>query len=172
MASKADVAHARRVVTAFESRLAVQQITRDKKKKFLITGGSSVDLSGKACSPYTYTAHWTDDTYSLSSIRTMLERGNKTFFFITADYAFGHSIEAEPRRSSKLKVARCLGPRAIPRLSPTSPRRSRKQRSWDVWLCRPFADLVMPIFRTEDEPSSRAIVRACSKVVSHTRHRM
>jgi branched-chain amino acid transport system substrate-binding protein len=98
--------------------LAVQQITRDKKKNFLITGGSSVELTGKACSPYT--AHWTDDTYSLSSglIRALLQRGNKTFFFITADYAFGHSIEAEATRVINAEGGQVLGSVRHPTLAP------------------------------------------------------
>jgi branched-chain amino acid transport system substrate-binding protein len=98
--------------------LAVQQITRDKKKNFLITGGSSVDLTGKACSPYT--AHWTDDTYSLSSglIRALIQTGKTTYFFITADYAFGHSIEAEATRVIKAGGGQVLGSVRHPTLAP------------------------------------------------------
>ncbi len=72
--------------------LAVQAITRDRKKIFLITGGTSADLTGKDCSPYS--VHWTDDTYTLSSgtARVMLDRGGDTWFFIAADYAFGRAL--------------------------------------------------------------------------------
>jgi branched-chain amino acid transport system substrate-binding protein len=89
--------------------LAVQLITKEKQRNLLITGGSSVDLTGKTCSPYT--AHWTDDTFSLSSgvIRALLMNGKKTFFFLTVDYAFGHSAEAEAMRVIKAEGGQVLG---------------------------------------------------------------
>lgn len=72
--------------------LAVQGITRERKRVFLMTGGTSSDLTGKSCSPYS--VHWTDDTYTLSAgtARVMLDRGGDTWFFIAADYAFGRSL--------------------------------------------------------------------------------
>lgn len=72
--------------------LAVQGITRERKRIFLMTGGTSSDLTGKSCSPYS--VHWTDDTYTLSAgtVRVMLDRGGDTWFFIAADYAFGRSL--------------------------------------------------------------------------------
>jgi len=89
--------------------LAVQQVTRDKKRIFLITGGTSVDLTGKACSPYA--AHWTDDTYSLAAgvMEGLLSAGKKTFYFITVDYAGGHSLEAEGRRRIEAGGGKVLG---------------------------------------------------------------
>jgi branched-chain amino acid transport system substrate-binding protein len=98
--------------------LAVQLITKEKKRNFLITGGASVDLTGKACSPYT--AHWTDDTFSLSSgvIRALLAAGKKTFFFVTADYAFGHSVEAEATRVINAEGGQVLGAVRHPTLAP------------------------------------------------------
>ncbi len=81
--------------------LAVQDIARQRQKLLMITGAASVDLTGKSCSPYT--AHWTDDTFSLSSgaVRALLQAGKRTFFFITADYAYGTSIETEASRVIK-----------------------------------------------------------------------
>ncbi len=78
--------------------LAVQNLTRERKKIFLITGAASADLTGKACSPYT--AHWTDDSYMLASGTplALLKQGKDTWYFVTADYAFGHSVEAEATR--------------------------------------------------------------------------
>lgn len=98
--------------------LAVQQITKERKKNFLITGGASVDLTGKFCSPYT--AHWTDDTFSLSSglIRALIADGKKTFFFLTADYAAGHSFEAEGRRVVESEGASFVGSVKHPTLAP------------------------------------------------------
>lgn len=75
--------------------LAVQQLTREKKKVLLISGGGSSDLTGKACSPYGI--QWTYDTYALANVagRAMVKRGDDTWFFITADYAFGAALERD-----------------------------------------------------------------------------
>ncbi|MEP9377805.1 ABC transporter substrate-binding protein [Aquabacter sp. CN5-332] len=81
--------------------LAVQDVTKDRKRIFLMSGPGSVDLTGKACSPYGFM--WTWDTYSVSSAtaRALVNKGEKTWFFITADYAFGHSLEAEASKTVK-----------------------------------------------------------------------
>ena len=75
--------------------LAVQQITKEKSRVFLISGGGSSDLTGKACSPTGI--HWTYDTYALARVAgsAAVKRGNDTWFFITADYAFGHALERD-----------------------------------------------------------------------------
>jgi branched-chain amino acid transport system substrate-binding protein len=75
--------------------LAIQQITRDKNKVFLMSGPGTSDLTGPACSPNG--VHWTYDTYALAHIagKAMVERGEKSWFFITADYAFGHALERD-----------------------------------------------------------------------------
>src|SRR5258705_4751713 len=73
--------------------LAVNQITRDKKKAFLISSAASSDLTGKACSPNT--VHWTYDTWALANGtgNALVKGGADTWFFITADYAFGLALE-------------------------------------------------------------------------------
>ncbi|HLZ66761.1 MAG TPA: ABC transporter substrate-binding protein [Aliidongia sp.] len=75
--------------------LAVQQITKDKNKIFLISAGGSSDLTGSACSPNSI--HWTYDTYALAhgTGGAMVKQGGDTWFFITADYAFGHALERD-----------------------------------------------------------------------------
>ena len=89
--------------------LAVQEVARQKHKLLMITGAATVDLTGKACSPYT--AHWTDDTFSLSSgaMRGLLEAGRKTFFLIVADYAYGQSVQAEATRVIEAEGGRVVG---------------------------------------------------------------
>ncbi|MFS8038175.1 ABC transporter substrate-binding protein [Xanthobacter sp. AM11] len=81
--------------------LAVQGITRDRKRIFLMSGPGSVDLTGKACSPYGFM--WTWDTHSVSAAtaRALVTKGDKSWFFITADYAFGHSLEDEASKTVK-----------------------------------------------------------------------
>ena len=79
--------------------LAVQTVTRERKRIFLITGGATADLTGKQSSPYS--AHWTDDTFSLSTgtTRAVMQRGGAdTWFLLTADYAAGYGLAAAARR--------------------------------------------------------------------------
>src|SRR5437773_11840736 len=75
--------------------LAVNQITRDKGKAFLVSGAASSDLTGKACSPNTI--HWTYDTWMLANGTggAIVKTGGDTWFFLTADYAFGHALERD-----------------------------------------------------------------------------
>ncbi|HYB72957.1 MAG TPA: ABC transporter substrate-binding protein [Candidatus Sulfotelmatobacter sp.] len=75
--------------------LAVNQITRDKAKAFIVSGAASSDLTGKACSPNTI--HWTYDTWALANGtgNAIVKTGGDTWFFITADYAFGHALERD-----------------------------------------------------------------------------
>lgn len=74
---------------------AVANITRDNNKVFLASGSASSDLTGSQCSPNTI--HWTFDTYSLSqaTAKALVQLGGKNWFFITADYAFGHALERD-----------------------------------------------------------------------------
>jgi branched-chain amino acid transport system substrate-binding protein len=75
--------------------LAVRNIVQQANKVILVSGSSSSDLTGKSCSPNLI--HWTYDTYALSSgtARAVVAGGGKTWFTLTADYAFGHAMEAE-----------------------------------------------------------------------------
>src|SRR2546430_6932155 len=75
--------------------LAVNQITRDKGKAFIVSSAATSDLTGKACSPNTI--HWTYDTWALANGTgtAVVKTGGDTWFFITADYAFGHALERD-----------------------------------------------------------------------------
>ena len=75
--------------------LAVSQIARDKNKVLLDSTGGSSDLTGKACSPNSI--HWTYDTWSLANGTgsAVVKTGGNTWFFLTADYAFGHALEKD-----------------------------------------------------------------------------
>ena len=75
--------------------LAVSQITKDKGKVFLASGPGSSDLTGKACSPNT--VHWAYDTWMLANGTgtAITKAGGDTWFFITADYAFGQALERD-----------------------------------------------------------------------------
>ena len=75
--------------------LAVNQITKDKGKAFLASGPASSDLTGNKCSPNT--VHWTYDTWMLANGTgsAIVKSGGDTWFFITADYAFGQALERD-----------------------------------------------------------------------------
>jgi branched-chain amino acid transport system substrate-binding protein len=75
--------------------LAVNQITREKGKALLVSGAATSDLTGKACSPNTI--HWTYDTWMLANGtgNAIVKTGGDTWFFLTADYAFGHALERD-----------------------------------------------------------------------------
>jgi branched-chain amino acid transport system substrate-binding protein len=75
--------------------LAINQITRDKGKAFINSGAATSDLTGKACSPNT--VHWTYDTWMLANGTgsAIVKTGGDTWFFLTADYAFGHALERD-----------------------------------------------------------------------------
>ena len=75
--------------------LAVNQITKDKGKAFINSGAASSDLTGKACSPNTI--HWTYDTWMLANGtgKAIVKTGGDSWYFVTADYAFGHALERD-----------------------------------------------------------------------------
>jgi branched-chain amino acid transport system substrate-binding protein len=75
--------------------LAVAEVAREKDRVFLITGAGTADLTGPRCAPTS--VHWTFDTYMLarSNGGALVQAGKKTWFFLTADYAFGHALERD-----------------------------------------------------------------------------
>jgi branched-chain amino acid transport system substrate-binding protein len=78
--------------------LAARSVVQQKNRALLISGASSSDLTGKSCSPNI--VHWTYDTYALSTgtATGVLASGGKTWFTLTADYAFGYTMEGDVRR--------------------------------------------------------------------------
>ncbi|MBK8908773.1 MAG: ABC transporter substrate-binding protein [Rhodospirillales bacterium] len=75
--------------------LAIQQVTSEKDTAFLNSGAATTALTNDQCAP-TF-VHWTYDTYALSvgTGKAMVEEGGKTWFFLTADYAFGHQLQKD-----------------------------------------------------------------------------
>jgi branched-chain amino acid transport system substrate-binding protein len=89
--------------------LPISALTREKNKININSGGGSSDITGAACSPNT--VHWTYDTYALSNVagRAMVKRGEDTWFFITADYAFGMALERDAAHVVKDSGGKVLG---------------------------------------------------------------
>ncbi|WP_149535434.1 ABC transporter substrate-binding protein [Siccirubricoccus phaeus] len=89
--------------------LAVNQIAREKNKVHLNSGAATSDLTGAICSPNT--VHWTYDTYMLakSTGAAIVKAGGDSWFFITADYAFGHALERDTGNFVKAQGGTVLG---------------------------------------------------------------
>jgi branched-chain amino acid transport system substrate-binding protein len=75
--------------------LAVNQVTREKNKALIVSTGGTSDLTGKACTPNEI--HWTYDTWAMANGTgsAVVKTGGDTWFFLTADYAFGHALERD-----------------------------------------------------------------------------
>ncbi len=75
--------------------LAVSEVAREKNKVLLVSGAAISDLTGPKCSPNT--VHWTYDTWMLahSTAGALAKSGGDTWYFLTADYAFGHALERD-----------------------------------------------------------------------------
>jgi branched-chain amino acid transport system substrate-binding protein len=89
--------------------LAVNQITRERGKAFIVSGAATSDLTGKACSPNTI--HWTYDTWMLANGtgNAIVKTGGNTWFFLTADYAFGHALERDTEQVVLKSGGKVLG---------------------------------------------------------------
>jgi branched-chain amino acid transport system substrate-binding protein len=101
--------------------LAVQTVANERKKLFITHSTGTADFHGKFCSPYAI--QWVFDTHALAvgTAREVVKRGGNTWFFLTADYAFGHSLEHEATEVIEQNGGKVLGavrhPFATPDLS-------------------------------------------------------
>ena len=89
--------------------LAVADVAREKNKVFLISGAASSDLTGAKCSPNN--VHWTYDTWMLAhgTGGALVKTGGDTWFFLTADYAFGHALERDTTSVVQAAGGKVLG---------------------------------------------------------------
>ncbi|MBB4292304.1 branched-chain amino acid transport system substrate-binding protein [Rhizobium leguminosarum] len=89
--------------------LAVQAIAKEKKKIDIVTGAATTDLTGKACSPYGF--HWAYDTHALAvgTGGALVKQGGDSWFFLTADYAFGYSLEQQTTDYVKASGGKVVG---------------------------------------------------------------
>ncbi|HET7500309.1 MAG TPA: ABC transporter substrate-binding protein [Kofleriaceae bacterium] len=89
--------------------LAVTGVTRDKNKVLLASGAASSDLTGEKCSPNTI--HWAYDTWALANAtgREIVKNGGDTWFFLTADYAFGAALERDVTKVVEASGGKVLG---------------------------------------------------------------
>lgn len=89
--------------------LAVSTIVRQRNKVFLIASAGTSDLTGKACTPNN--VHWTYDTWALANgtADAVIKQGLKTWYFVTADYAFGQALERDATQVILARGGQVLG---------------------------------------------------------------
>ena len=94
--------------------LAVSGIAREKNKVMIGSGAGTALLTGAQCSPNT--VHWTYDTWAMGhgTARGVQQQGGKTWFFVTADYAFGHDLEAQTAAVVKQMGGKVVGGVRVP----------------------------------------------------------
>ena len=139
--------------------LAVSQVTNQKNKVFLVSGAATSDLTGPKCNANT--VHWTYDTWMLANGtgKAMVKTGGDTWFFLTADYAFGHALERDTTAAVVKPAARCsatCATRSTPTTSRPSCCRRRPPRPRSSGSPMPAATPSTPSSRAPSSASSRA----------------
>ena len=94
--------------------LAVQDLSKEKKKIDIVVGAATSRLTGDACTPYGF--HWAFDTHALAvgTGGALVQAGGDTWFFLTADYAFGYSLEKDTTDIVTAKGGKVLGSVRVP----------------------------------------------------------
>jgi branched-chain amino acid transport system substrate-binding protein len=95
--------------TSSGTALAMSKVASEKKRPFLVIGAGSARLTNEDCSPYT--VHYAYDTVSLAKVAgsALVKAGNKDWYFLTADYAFGASLEADATTVVKANGGKVVG---------------------------------------------------------------
>ena len=98
--------------------LAVSQVVKEKNGVFMDSGAATSDLTGKACTPNTI--HWTYDTYALANGtgKAVVKAGGDSWFFLTADYAFGHALQRDTSAVVEANGGKVLGSVNVPLNTP------------------------------------------------------
>jgi len=98
--------------------LAVQEVARQRQRLVIVHSTGTTDFVGKACSPYGM--QWAFNTHALAAgtAREVVKRGGDTWFFLTADYAFGHALERDATEVVKQAGGKVLGAVRHPFMSP------------------------------------------------------
>jgi len=89
--------------------LAVQELSKEKKKIDIVVGAATSRITGDACTPYGF--HWAHDTHALAvgTGGALVEAGGDTWFFLTVDYAFGYALEKDTSDIITAKGGKVLG---------------------------------------------------------------
>ena len=94
--------------------LAVQELSKEKKKIDIVVGAATSRITGDACTPYSF--HWAYDTRALAvgTGGALVKAGGDTWFFLTADYAFGYALEKDTTDIVKANGGKVLGSVRVP----------------------------------------------------------
>ncbi len=94
--------------------LAVQQLSKEKKKIDIVVGAATSRITGDACTPYGF--HWAFDTHALAvgTGGALVKAGGDSWFFLTADYAFGYSLEKDTSEIVTANGGKVLGSVRVP----------------------------------------------------------
>ena len=94
--------------------LAVQELSKEKKKIDIVVGAATSRISGDACTPYSF--HWAFDTHALAvgTGGALVKAGGDSWFFLTADYAFGYALEKDTSEIVTANGGKVLGSVRIP----------------------------------------------------------
>jgi branched-chain amino acid transport system substrate-binding protein len=94
--------------------LAVQELSKEKKKIDIVVGAATSRITGDACTPYGF--HWAFDTHALAvgTGGALVKAGGDTWFFMTADYAFGYALEKDTSEIVTANGGKVLGSVRIP----------------------------------------------------------
>ncbi|MGE7416050.1 ABC transporter substrate-binding protein [Methylobacterium tarhaniae] len=89
--------------------LAVSEIVKARNRTFLVTGGVSSALTGTQCSPNT--VHYSLDTWTMANVPTqaLVAQGGKTWYYVTADYAFGHDMQRQSTKALEKSGGKVVG---------------------------------------------------------------
>jgi branched-chain amino acid transport system substrate-binding protein len=95
--------------TSSGTALAMAKVAAEKKRPFISIGAGSARLTNEDCTPYT--VHYAYDTVSLAKVagKALVQAGNKSWFFLTADYAFGYSLESDAANVVKANGGTVVG---------------------------------------------------------------
>ncbi|WP_158813550.1 ABC transporter substrate-binding protein [Methylocapsa sp. S129] len=98
--------------------LAVAAVVKEKNGVYLNSGAASSDLTGKACTPNT--VHWAYDTYALANGtgKAVVKAGGDSWFFLTADYAFGHALQRDTTAVVEANGGKVIGSVNVPLNTP------------------------------------------------------
>src|SRR5207344_3373335 len=94
--------------------LAIHELSKEKKKIDIVVGAATSRLTGDSCQPYGF--HWAYDTHALAfgTGGSLVEAGGDSWFFLTADYAFGYALEKDTGDFVKSKGGKVLGSVRVP----------------------------------------------------------
>jgi branched-chain amino acid transport system substrate-binding protein len=98
--------------------LAIAGVAKEKNFVYMNSGAASSDLTGKACTPNTI--HWTYDTYALANGtgKAVVKAGGDSWFFLTADYAFGHALQRDTSAVVEANGGKVVGSVNVPLNTP------------------------------------------------------